>query len=113
MSDKPHQFSIKPDGLMFVTTGADGKLYVQSDQPITIDLKTISSVGIENLVHVKSHEINELYNFISHLVRFRDGGEVEFAYNSDGVLLKCQGRKVLAVVQNGERLIFKMKPQTA
>ncbi|MGH8539193.1 MAG: hypothetical protein ACRETW_01635, partial [Stenotrophobium sp.] len=86
---KPKPFSVKPEGTVSMRIGSDGKVSASSDQPLEIDLGTIKSVGIENIIDVKSHAINAQYGFVTHLVVFRDGGEVEFAYNNSGQIIKC------------------------
>ncbi|AXQ28505.1 hypothetical protein D0B54_07325 [Solimonas sp. K1W22B-7] len=73
-----------------------------------MDLGTIKSVGIENIGDVKEHSINNQFGFVSHFVRFTNGGELEFAYNAQGQIVKFEARNLQTVVQNGERLMFRV-----
>lgn len=110
MDKENKEFQIVGDGEIQISLGIDGVVSATSDQAVTSNLGTIEAVGIENLVDVLSHEISTQYGFRSHLVKFSDGGEVEFAYNSKGEIIKCQGRNVLTHVLNGSKVVFSMKP---
>lgn len=110
MNEHNKKFQIKGAGEVQIAVGNDGAVVATSDQAITSHLGEIDAVGIENLVDVLSHEISNQYGFRTHLVKFVDGGEVEFAYNSNGEIIKCVGRKVLTQILNGRKVIFSMKP---
>ncbi len=114
MNDKT-QVTVRGEGTTRITRAADGTPIVASDSPLSIDTagKPLRSVGIHNLVDVANHTINEQVGFISHLVTFRDGGTVEFAFNIKGEIIKLQGKNVLATVQNGNEVTFKMRPPEA
>lgn len=110
MDDYNKEFQIKGDGKVQLSFDSSGAVTATSSQAVTSHLGTIEAVGIENLVDVLSHEISSQYGFCTHLVKFVDGGEVEFAYNTKGEIIKCEGRKVLTQVLNGRKIIFSMKP---
>lgn len=106
------KLTVTPEGEMTIKTDANGHVNMSSDQPVSMNLGKIESVGIEHLVDVAEHTINEQLGFVSHLVKFRDGGTVEFAYNSSGQIVTLRGHNVLTTVEAGTRVLFKMKPQT-
>jgi len=58
---------------------------------ITGYLPVLRSVGIRNLVDVASHEVMTIAGSTSHIVRFRDGGFTQFAYNDRGQLIELSG----------------------
>ena len=47
----------------------------------TVDVSQLSSVGIKNIGNVERHDINTVFGSRSHVVRFVNGGVLQFAYN--------------------------------
>jgi hypothetical protein len=82
-------------------------------QPVSLHIKSIKSVGIENLVDVEVHTISRIYNSVSHYIKFYGGGEVRFSYNTEGELLEFSTRNVDAHIANGERIILRRAPDEA
>jgi hypothetical protein len=107
MSNEPKKFTIKPEGRLSVKEAPDGSIAASTDKHVNIDLGTIKSVGIENLIDVEVHEINWLFDSVSHYIRFFGGGEVRFSYNSAGQLLDLTGKGVTTVITDGDRLLFR------
>jgi len=58
-----------------------------------IDFQRIKSIGVKNILDIESHRINTVLNSRSHLIKFSNGGELIFSYNSKGELIdfKAQG----------------------
>lgn len=106
---EPNKFTIKPEGPMTFKKGADG-MEVSSAKPLSFDLGHIKAVGIHNLVDVVEHSISEQVGFVSHLVKFRDGASVEYAFNAKGEIITLRGVNVLTTIQNGNEVMFKMHP---
>lgn len=77
---------------------------------IHIDFKNISSVGLENIVDVVNHSINAIFNSTSHLIQFRNGGEVTFVYNNKGHLVDLHATGVNLLLGQNNELIFSIKP---
>jgi len=75
-----------------------------------IDFKNIQSVGLENIVDVEHHTINTIYNSRSHLIQFRNGGEVSFVYNDRGQLVDLRAIGVNLILGQNNQLIFSIKP---
>ena len=61
---------------------------MSSDEPVTLNLSVLRSVGIKNLVNVENYFINRLMGSVPHQVMFWGGGELRFAYNSTGDLIE-------------------------
>jgi hypothetical protein len=55
----------------------------------------IKCVGIKNIANVQSHEVNTLFGSRSHVVRFVNGGVLNFAYNAQNEIIELSAQKVL------------------
>lgn len=110
MNDKPKPINVQSSGQVTSRTNPDGSVSLSSEQPVSLHVESIKSVGIENLVDVETHVINRLFNSVSHYIRFFGGGEVRFSYNAEGELLEFATTNVDAYIENGERIILKRKP---
>ena len=73
---------------------------------IHIDFKNIKSIGLGNILDVDSHCVNTILNSRSHLIKFRNGGELAFAYNSNGELIELCAKKVGLCISPRDELIF-------
>jgi hypothetical protein len=104
---------MKPVGQLLLKVAPDGSISASSNQPISINLGTIKSVGVENLGDIETHGIHRLYNSVSHYIKFFGGGEVKFSFNSAGKILDLCGSEVSVTITNGDRLVFKRKTDVA
>ena len=112
MADKSHDpkpFTIQPEGEITKRVNEDGSLSISSKQPVNLHIESIKSIGVENLVDVEVHKINRVFNSVSHYIKFHGGGEVTFAYDSQGQILEFTGNHIDAEVHNGERILLKRK----
>ena len=108
MRDNTKTVSITTEGAVSVTENGNS-VFAVSEKSLHVELSAmVQSVGIENLIDVEIHEINKLFGSISHYIRFVNGGEVKFSYNSAGKLLELSGKGVLASIQDGDRISFAM-----
>jgi hypothetical protein len=78
-----------------------------------VDFKNIQSVGLENIVDVEHHLINTVFNSRSHLIKFRNGGEVTFVYNDKGQLVDMCAIGVNLFFSQNNELIFSIRPINA
>ena len=108
MSKTPVKIEIKPQ------PGCVALVYEDSNfvQPfsergnVEIEPRVIKSVGIEHLPDVVEHQITTILNSTSHMVRFLNGGRLEFAYSSEGKLIELNAHNlIVSVSSNGEVLI--------
>lgn len=76
---------------------------------IHIDFKNIQSVGLENIIDVELHSINTILNSTSHLIKFRNGGEVAFVYNNKGCLIDLFAKGVDLFLGQNNELIFSIR----
>lgn len=74
-----------------------------------IDFKNIKSIGLENIADIEHHLIHEIFGSRSHLIKFRNGGEVSFSYNNKGGLANFQSVGVNLIVGQGNKLFFSIK----
>jgi hypothetical protein len=85
MPNNKKPIEVTPENTMDVFTNSDGVLVFSSKDSICVDLTSIKSVGIENIVDIDKHEITPLFDSVSHYIKFRGKGEVQFSYNLNGI----------------------------
>ncbi len=73
-------------------------------------IEHLSSFDIQNIRDIESHQINRIFNSVSHHIKFVDGGEVKLSYSADGTLLEFWGKSVNIVIVDGERVIISKLP---
>ena len=66
----------------------------------------ISSVGITNLTEVVEHQITTIVGSRSHMVRFHNGGVLQFAYNSSGQLIELKSQGLAAIITSGSEVSY-------
>jgi hypothetical protein len=96
----------REDGTATVHTAAGGVIDIAKDRNVTLNLETIESVGIHNLIEVETHLINSVAGSTSHFVRFHGGGEVRFAYNNQGKLIELSAEDCDFSLSNKNELLF-------
>ena len=107
-NDKP--IEITPSDTMDIFTNSDGVLVCHTENMINIDFTSIKTVGIENIVDIDKHEITPLFDSVSHYIKFRGKGEVQFSYNLNGTLLELATTDVQIVVRHNENILFRRMP---
>jgi hypothetical protein len=101
------------------TTHADGTvsfdapngatITTQLDGSIQLDLKSISTIGVANIIDIQTHNIQDVLGMKSHFIKFQSGGEVRFAYNQLGQLVELSFLGLLVKItetSNGLALMF-------
>ena len=116
MEKKPESFvsSVEKgkDGATVLRTTSGGKMEIDKQRNVTLDLATITAVGLQNLSDVESHQINRVIGSVSHFVRFHGGGELRFAYNHEGKLIELSAQNCAFVLTQANELLFgKARPQ--
>jgi hypothetical protein len=96
----------RDDGSATVRTTSGGVIDIAMDRNMTLNLETIESVGIHNLIEVETHQINHVAGSTSHFVRFYGGGEVRFAYNHQGKLIELSAENCAFSLSNKNELLF-------
>jgi len=96
----------REDGSATVHTPSGGVIDIARDRNVTLDLKTIESVGIHNVIEVETHQITRVAGSTSHFIRFHGGGEVRFAYNHQGKLIELSAENCAFSLSNGNELLF-------
>ena len=89
-----NKIEMAKDGSAKITT-ADGKVIaISKDGSANIDLKSISRIGFENILDLKSHTIMREGDLTVHQAVFHDGGRVKIAFTSDGKLVEFSGHNI-------------------
>jgi hypothetical protein len=79
---------------------------IKTNGETTMELNSIKAVGIANLGDVTEHHITTIVGSRSHLVRFANGGELQYAYNAAGQLIDLTFGNLLMRVTNGNEISF-------
>jgi hypothetical protein len=103
----------REDGSTVVRTPGGGLLDLSKDRKATLDLETIQSVGIQNVVEVETHQIARIAGSTSHFIRFHGGGEVRFAYNQQGKLIELSAEHCAFTLTNHNELFFRKATKKA
>ena len=106
-ADKHKPIKLNSDGEIERKVDPDGTERVTSKKPVSMHMESITAVGIENIVEVEQHTINKAFGSVSHLVKFRGGGEIRFSYNAKGDILEFSTKNVDAHVADGTRLVLR------
>ena len=96
----------REDGTATVRTAAGAAIDIAKGRNVTLNLETIESVGIHNVMDVETHRINRVAGSTSHFVRFQGGGEVRFAYNNQGKLIELSAENCAFSLSNNNEILF-------
>ncbi|STQ89828.1 hypothetical protein [Iodobacter fluviatilis] len=110
MPNNQKPIRITPDDTMDVFTNSEGVLVFSSKDSISMDLTSVKSVGIENIFDIDKHEITQLYDSVSHYIKFHEKGEVQFSYNLSGKLLELATTDVQIIIRHSENIVFRKMP---
>jgi hypothetical protein len=105
MSDLPKNLNVYTTEDAHTHLDAQGKPKVTYQQGVHIDLEQITSIGIANLCDVVSHTVNDILGSTSHVVRFHDGGNMQFSYSHSGELLEFSGDDIAISIQESTKLM--------
>lgn len=83
-----------------------GVAVVQADGDVVMNMRTIRSVGIENLSEVTEHHITTIVGSSSHMVRFANGGTLQYAYNDTGQLIELIAQSLDVTISQGDSIRF-------
>lgn len=79
---------------------------IQPNGEMEMELRSIKAVGITNLGDVIEHRITTIVGSRSHLVRFSNGGELQYAYNSLGQLIELTSRDLFIYISENHEIRF-------
>ena len=106
-AQKTTRLTLHPEGAPATVITKGGITFITSDGDLTVDFSNITAtIGIKNLTEVTQHQITTILGSRSHLVRFVNGGELRFAYNSLGQLLELSARDLIARMSKGSAITF-------
>jgi hypothetical protein len=82
--------------------------FIHQDDQGNLDVlvQRIKSVGIKNIGFVESHQVNTVFGSCSHVVRFVNGGVLQFAYNEKNELLELSAHKVQFAISDAGEAMF-------
>ncbi|MGF2654852.1 hypothetical protein ACQUWL_20385 [Serratia marcescens] len=109
MTKESKPFTVKPEGKVVLENKADGTVAFSSDKPMALNMNNILSVGVQNVVDIKSYQLDHLESSTRHLIEFHGGGSVTLEYSHDGEIIQCSIRELLSEVERGERIMVKRK----
>lgn len=107
MTNKSQSFTVKPAGEMKVNTESDGRLELKSEKPISVDMDNILSIGIQNVVDIKSYQLEHKEHSTHHAIEFHGGGTVDLEYANSGEIIKCSIRGLITELDHGRIMVIK------
>ncbi|MET3133622.1 hypothetical protein AAKU55_003912 [Oxalobacteraceae bacterium GrIS 1.11] len=107
MPTPPRDFQVErhPDGSVTVRL-QNGDSFAIKEDSICADVSAVSSVGIKHLDEVASHIVNDIAQSRSHVIRFVNGGLLQYAYNSAGELIGLSARNLGCRLSSNNELLF-------
>ncbi|NDO82658.1 hypothetical protein CJP72_18330 [Citrobacter sp. NCU1] len=97
---------MKPEGVATITTDSDGIPVITSDKSISSTIENILSYGIENIVDIRSYNIEQKDGKTFHHVVFNSGGTIELSFEPGGKGFSASAHQMTAKVTNGERILI-------
>jgi hypothetical protein len=80
---------------------------------IEVEGTRVGRVGIADLSEVVEHTIVTIFGSVAHHIRFFNGGELHYTFNSRGELVELGGKNVCAVLKaNGDYLVGAYRPKS-
>lgn len=102
----PKPVTFKPDGPVKIELDADG-VPTMTGKAVSSTMENILSYGIENIVDIRSYNIEQKDGKIFHHVVFHSGGTIELSMDLDGNNFKARAKDMISSVSNGERILIK------
>ncbi|SWY00441.1 Uncharacterised protein [Klebsiella pneumoniae] len=109
MTKASQAFTVRPEGEVNMRTSEDGSLVFTSNKPTSVDMNNILSVGIYNVIDIKSYELKQIDNITKHFITFHNGGTVNIEYSNEGGVLNYSARGMITELEHGERIMVKKK----
>ncbi|MET3134796.1 hypothetical protein AAKU55_005098 [Oxalobacteraceae bacterium GrIS 1.11] len=107
MPTPPRDFQVErhPDGNATVRF-QNGDSFALTRDGICADVSAVSAIGIKHLDEVASHTVNDIAQSRSHVIRFVNGGLLQYAYNSAGELIELSAHNLGCRLSSNNELLF-------
>jgi hypothetical protein len=114
IAQKTTRLTLHPEGKPATVFTEGDTTFVRAQGGLRVDIpEIITSVGISNLTEVTEHTITTVVGSRSHLLRFTNGGELRFAYNSLGQLIELRSRDLAANIAPGNVITYAIPDEQA
>jgi len=70
------------------------RLYIGPDRSITLNIKQIKNIGVQNIAHLNTYAKSQIGDRIMRVFEFEDGGTCEVTYLASGDLEFFSGRSI-------------------
>ena len=107
MTKEQTSFTVTPAGEMKVKTKPDGTLAVSSEKSVSIDMENILSIGIQNVVDIKSYQQERLEHSTRHIIEFHGGGKVDLEYSHSEEIIKCSIHGLITEIEQGRITVIR------
>ncbi|MGZ3241370.1 MAG: hypothetical protein ACXWJK_14030 [Burkholderiaceae bacterium] len=110
MEAHSHNYKVQKHHDGSITVGLrDGSIVeLGADGNISATLPVITAVGIKNLGEVESHAITTIAGSRSHVVKFTNGGLLQFAFNNQSEIIELSASKLQGMLVNGNEMVYSM-----
>lgn len=87
------------DGSIQVSTPAGAVFKMNNESGgMHVTLPSISRIGIDNIIDLKSYSLTTEGDLVTHAVEFKDGGKFTMSYNADGSNFHFGGEKICQTI---------------
>ncbi len=108
-----HSGKINPDGTIEAKTNFGVSVVTNKDGTMDVEMGSIRSVAIDNVLDLESYAINEIAGSKSHVIKFSNGGSANFAYNNAGQLIEFGCRKVQVSISHDGKVTLRLPDSAA
>jgi hypothetical protein len=85
----------------------DGSKYVMDAEGNTKgEVRNISSVTIADISYVTEHHVNRIYDTVSHVVRFLNGGTLSYSFSTSGQMIDFESDKLQVALMEGNHIVI-------
>lgn len=96
------------DGTITVVTKEGREIRTKPDGSMVVSLDRIKSVGIHNIIDIKSYSLVRHEGLTVHNIEYMDGGIVSFAFDSDGNVQNASAENVVARMSPDAQIVYAM-----
>ena len=108
------RLTLHPKGKPAIVFTEGDSTFIRAQGGLHVEIpEIIASVGISNLTEVTEHQITAILGSRSHLLRFANGGELRYAYNSLGQLIELRSRDLTANIAPGNVITYAIPDEPA
>jgi hypothetical protein len=101
------KFKFNKDGSAEVQVKTGTVITMDKDGKMQINLTNIKSVGIYNIIDLKTHRVFRDGDITMHQIEFHDGGTAKFGYTNTGKLVEFSTTRMTTTISKENEIMLK------